>query len=120
MSQAAAAIGVWNKAETLERLGDDEELLQELIGIFLAESPKILMKLQDAVARSDSDNTMRGAHSIKGEVSCLGAPLASRAAQILENIGSSKDLSAAPEAFAALQREVEALQLVLRQAASSK
>src|SRR5450755_4054451 len=63
---------IWNKAETLDRLGDDEELLEELIQIFFTESPKLVDKLQRAVSTADADAVMRGAHSIKGELSCLG------------------------------------------------
>src|SRR5579862_1119317 len=39
---------LWDKAQALDRLGGDEELLHELCQIFLEESPKLLLKLRQA------------------------------------------------------------------------
>lgn len=99
----------WNKAETLDRLGGDEELLQELIEIFVNESPKLLQKLREAIAASDAEAVMRGAHSIKGEVSCLGAGAAAKTAQQLEDMGHNKELSQAAETFISLERNLAEL-----------
>jgi two-component system, sensor histidine kinase and response regulator len=100
----------WDKTAALDRIGGDEELLQELCQIFLEESPKLLQKLQHAVAEGDSDGVTRAAHSLKGESSYLGAGGTSQAARQLEEMGRSKDLSRAGETFAVLEREVAGLQ----------
>lgn len=110
---STADTGVWNKAETIERLGGDEDLLRELIEIFVTESPKLLVKLRDAVCSSDADGVMRGAHSIKGELSCLGAVCAANTAQKLETMGSSKEMAGAAEMFTNLEREMQAVKVVL-------
>jgi two-component system, sensor histidine kinase and response regulator len=109
----------WNKAEALGRIGDDEELLQELCQIFLEESPKLLQKLRQAVGNGDSDGVMRAAHSLKGESSYLGAGATSRAAQQLEEMGRTKDLSRAHETFAVLEKEVASLHYQLKELAES-
>ncbi len=101
----------WNELETIERLGGDEELLRELIGIFVTESPKLLAKLRDAIGSSDAEAMMRGAHSIKGELSCLGAVAAANTAQKLEHMGSNKEMAGALETFSNLEREVQAFKL---------
>ncbi len=103
----------WNKSETIERLGGDEELLRELIEVFVAESPKVLAKLRDAIYSSDADGVMRGAHSIKGELSCLGAVAATNTAQELETMGSDKEMAGAPEMFRNLEHETQAIKLAL-------
>ena len=46
----------WNRADTLDRLGGDEVLLLELIGIFPEESPKLVQELRDAICTSDAGN----------------------------------------------------------------
>ncbi len=108
-----AVSDTWNKAEAVERLGGDEELLRELVEIFVAESPKLLAKLRDAICSSDADGVMRGAHSIKGELSCLGAIAAANRAQKLETMGSNKEMAGAPEMFRSLEREMQAIKLAL-------
>jgi len=96
----------WSKSDVLERLGDDEDLLRELCGIFLHESAKLLQKLRQAILEGDPGAVMRAAHSLKGEVSDLSAPAATRAARRLEDMGHDHDISHAPEAFAIKEREL--------------
>ena len=84
---------VWGKAEAVDRLGGDEELLRELCQIF----PKQLQKLRQAVADADAQAVMRAAHCVKGELGYLGAAGASQAAQQLEDMGHENDLSHAAE-----------------------
>ena len=99
----------WNKVEALDRIGGDEELLREVCEIFLEESPKLLKKLQQAVAAQDPDGVVRAAHSLKGESSYLSASGTSRAARQLEEMGHNKDLSHARDTLAVLEREVAGL-----------
>ena len=113
-TKAPEAAASWNRAEALDRIGGDEELLRDLCHIFLEESPKLLQRLQQAVSAGDTDGVMRAAHSLKGEASYLGADGTSHAAREMEEMGQQRDLSRAGEALAVLQREVASLQLELR------
>ena len=110
----------WNRAEALDRIGGDEELLQELCHIFLEESPKLLQRLRQAVAAGDTDGVMRAAHSLKGEAGYLGADGTSHAARQLEEMGQNKDLSRASDTLAALEREIASLHLDLRDLAGAQ
>lgn len=107
----------WNKLEALDRLGGDEELLQELIQIFLEESPKMMSKLQKAVSESDGEAIMQCAHSMKGELSCLGCDNAAKAALELESMGRNKTLGGATEALVNFEREFGAVTLLLKDSA---
>jgi signal transduction histidine kinase/DNA-binding response OmpR family regulator/HPt (histidine-containing phosphotransfer) domain-containing protein len=109
----------WNRTAALDRIGGDEELLRDLCHIFLEESPKLLQKLQQAVAAGDPDGVMRAAHSLKGEASYLGADGTSHAARQLEEMGRNKDLSRVSETLAALEREVASLQFDLKDPAEA-
>jgi two-component system sensor histidine kinase/response regulator len=113
-AKSAAEVASWNRAEALDRIGGDEELLQDLCQIFLEESPKLLQKLRQAVAAGDCDGVMRAAHSLKGESSYLGAGGTSQAARRLEEMGRSRDLSHASDTVAALEREMTTLHSQLR------
>jgi two-component system, sensor histidine kinase and response regulator len=109
----------WGKAEALERLGGDEELLRELCQIFLEESPKLLQKLRQAVVDSDSEALMRAGHSLKGELGYLSAPGALQAARELEDMGQENNLSRAAEVLRVLEREMAALHLALQDPAGA-
>jgi HPt (histidine-containing phosphotransfer) domain-containing protein len=104
----------WSRAEALDRLDGDEDLLRELCGIFLEESPKLMHKLRQAVADGDANAVMQAAHSLKGEVSYLGAGGASQAARQLEDMGRKKNLSQALESLAELERELAGLHFAMK------
>jgi two-component system sensor histidine kinase/response regulator len=114
-SKPAVPKASWDKTQALDRIGGDEQLLQELCQIFLEESPKLLQKLQQAVAAGDADGVMRAAHSVKGESSYLGAGGTSQAARQLEEMGRSNDLSRAKETLGILEREVAGLHFDLKE-----
>jgi two-component system, sensor histidine kinase and response regulator len=105
----------WNRAEALDRLDGDEELLHELCVIYLKESPNLLQQLRHALAQGDSKAMNRAAHSLKGEVSYLSAARATQAARRLEDLGRDGDLSQAPEAIAGLERELETLRSTIQE-----
>lgn len=111
---------VWQRAEALERLGGDEDLLRELCQIFLEESPKLLQTLRQAAVAGDAEAVMRAAHSFKGELSYLGAEEATHAARILENMGHEKDLSGADATLVSLERQVTELCLSMKSARGSR
>jgi len=119
-NKRSAQVASWNKTEALDRIGGDQELLRDLCKIFLEESPKLMQKLQEAVAAGDSDGVMRAAHSLKGESSYLGAGSTSQAARQLEEMGRSQDLSHAGNTLALLEREVASLHLDLKDLARAQ
>jgi HPt (histidine-containing phosphotransfer) domain-containing protein len=55
-------------SKTLERLGGDEKLLHEVIGIFLEEVPQHLAGLEQAIAQGDARAVEEIAHKLKGEL----------------------------------------------------
>jgi HPt (histidine-containing phosphotransfer) domain-containing protein len=99
----------WSRAEVLDRLGGDQELLEELCQIFLKESPRLMGKLRQGMAEGDAEAVQRAAHSLKGEVSYLSAAGATQAARCLEDMGHERDLSLASEAIRLMERELDAL-----------
>jgi CheY-like chemotaxis protein len=101
---------VFDVAEALADLGEDRELLRELIGLFLAQAPTLLSELRAAAGRGDGEGLQRAAHELRGSMANLEADLASQAALRLETMGRNGDLAAAEEALADLDREVARLQ----------
>ncbi len=108
--------GAWDRAAALERVEDDEELLQDICRIFLEESPKLMTTLQEAVEQNDSEAVSRAAHSLKGESGYLGAANVSQMAKQLETMGRDRELAQAPTVFEQLQKEMASLISAMQQA----
>ena len=83
---------VWNMGETLERLGSDETLFQEVIDIFLDDVPKHMASLGRAIAAGDAAAVEGAAHTLKGELGYLGISEISQKARELEELGRNSDL----------------------------
>jgi two-component system, sensor histidine kinase and response regulator len=96
-------------AAAMDRLGGDEELFAELVGLFRGEGPRMIQEISEALAARDSAALQRTAHGLKGAAGYLGGTQTVEAAHRLELIGASGELSAAPEAFQRLQEEIERL-----------
>lgn len=98
-----------------ERLGDDEELISDVIRLFLEDYPLRLAAIKSALEARDPERLRAAAHTLKGSASNLSAPGVVAAARALEAIGSSGDLGAAEAGFARLVSEAERLEVALRE-----
>jgi len=99
----------FDRAAALERLGDDEELFAEVADLFRTDGPKLLDEIRTAIAAGDAATLKRSAHGLKGAAGYVGGTFTASAARRLELIGTEGELSAAPEAFCALETEVRRL-----------
>lgn len=97
----------------LESFDGDQELLAEIAGMFLDDTPGRLAALRAAVRDRDSQALESVAHLLRGSVSNFGAPEACDAALRLEEMGRSGAWDGVPEALAAFEREVALLQASL-------
>ncbi|WP_020564601.1 response regulator [Methylosarcina fibrata] len=61
-----APAGCWDEAAALKRLDDDQELLGDMIDLFLNEAPACLIELEEALARGDDAGLADVAHALKG------------------------------------------------------
>jgi HPt (histidine-containing phosphotransfer) domain-containing protein len=106
-----------DKTGLMERLDGDQELLGELVELFLADCPRLLEEIRAAVESDDAEQLMRAAHTLKGSVSNFCASDAAEAAQKLESLGRAGDLAVAPEYLATLEPIMERLNAELDQLA---
>src|SRR5688572_8557274 len=80
----------------LERVGGDDELLREIIDIFLEEYPGLVADIVSSLQNRDGHALERSAHTLKGSVSNFGARAAARAAHDLELMGRHCNFDVAP------------------------
>jgi len=93
----------------LERLGGDRELYNELVEVFRKECPAVVEEMRRAIASGDATNLTRGAHTLRGAASNLGAAQLSKTAAELEMRAGSEGVEAASEQFSALEEEMRRL-----------
>jgi len=96
----------WDMANTLERLGGDEKLLQEVLEIFLQEVPNHLASLKQAILQGNASDTEEISHTLKGELGYLGIPQVSRRAAELEGLGRNSELRLAAELYQVFEVEL--------------
>jgi len=97
-----------SRLDSLRRLGElsGKPLLREIVESFLAEAPRRLARLKQALARGDADDLAFVAHSLKGSSGQIGAQRVAALSFELERKGSSADLTAAGVLLAELEREL--------------
>jgi signal transduction histidine kinase/DNA-binding response OmpR family regulator len=64
--EAAGAVTIWDEIAALKRLDGDEELLTDMISLFITEIPKQLASLKDLQEKGDMSPLADVAHAIKG------------------------------------------------------
>jgi HPt (histidine-containing phosphotransfer) domain-containing protein len=100
---------VIDRAEALERVEGDVDLLRELVGLFLEDVPARIAEIRDAIERRDAGGLRSGAHSLKGAAANLSARAVSEAAQRLEIAGRDQDFTHVESAYAVLITEIDRL-----------
>jgi two-component system sensor histidine kinase/response regulator len=99
--------GLFDLRPLLRRIGDDSDLLRELINMFQEEYPRRLEALHTALERGDAGSVERTAHVLKGSASNFAAIEVVQAAQRLEILGRDGNLHEAFDAYRALEQALD-------------
>ena len=95
----------FDAAAMQNRLGDDSELMADVIRVFLEDLPIRLAEIGDAVTHRNAANLGAAAHSLKGAASNLSLGGLFEAARVLERIGAESRMNAAEAAWRQLSVE---------------
>jgi two-component system, sensor histidine kinase and response regulator len=98
---------------SLKRFGNDHQLFEEMVGIFLDDAPKWLKTLRTAVAANDVRQIQQGAHTIKGMAANFGAARAIAAAAQIEQHAGMGNISAVSRSLPLLDEAIDELQKAL-------
>jgi CheY-like chemotaxis protein len=101
--------GVLDKKSVLAAFESDNDLILEVLELFLEECPQQMSAIREAVESSDAEKISRAAHSLKGTLSNFAAAGAFQAVQHLERLGREGNASMARGAFQALEDQVALL-----------
>ncbi|MEI7684558.1 MAG: response regulator, partial [Planctomycetota bacterium] len=106
-------LAILDRAQALDRLGGDEALFAEIVGLFFEDSPKLLDELRDAVASNDALALRRAAHTLKGSMGNIGAVAALESVDRLETIGMNGGCDGSAALLKQLSQQMEHLKLAL-------
>jgi CheY-like chemotaxis protein/HPt (histidine-containing phosphotransfer) domain-containing protein len=110
----AQTLGAFDCAAALTALGGRVDLLQEMAAFFVGDAPGRLAEIQAGLRDHAPSAVARAAHRLKGTLVYLGAEPALQAAQRVEQIGTSRDLTEAASAFQTLSEEITRLETAVR------
>jgi PAS domain S-box-containing protein len=97
----------------LSAFGGNPAVLAEVIDMFLIDGPQLTTAIRQAADRGDSKGLATSAHALKGSAGLFAKQGAYDTARRLEQLGKSGDLTAAGEACAELERDMDALRATL-------
>jgi CheY-like chemotaxis protein/HPt (histidine-containing phosphotransfer) domain-containing protein len=104
---AERALPIYDRAEALSRIGDDEELLATLVDMFVAEAPNYLGEIDNALQATDWTRLTRAAHTLKGVLATFSARRGEACARALEIAAHGADLGECRSLAAQASIEVE-------------
>lgn len=119
-STESPANEVFDYDASVQQVGDDPELLTQLVAVFLEQLPQLLPPLATAVANGDAKAIRQTAHALTSSVSVIAAIRAKNIARKLELMGLNSDLAAIETTHAELLQEFAHLQQVLSSTPSLK
>jgi HPt (histidine-containing phosphotransfer) domain-containing protein len=97
----------WDEARRKSEVS--EQMLVELAGLFLEETPKRLAEIREALQEGDAVKLRRAAHMLKSSARLFEAERAAQAAERLEMQAQDESIGQAKAASAELEREIARL-----------
>lgn len=97
----------------------DGAFIRELVDIYLADTPKQMAQLQEALDRNDAALVVRAAHTIKGSSGNFGAEAFAGLAKQIESAGKANDLASAAALMPEFRNRFEQVAAALKALAAS-
>jgi two-component system, sensor histidine kinase and response regulator len=96
-----------------EQVGFDQDLLEQIVDLFLGEGPQQLIEMREALALNELERLGRVAHTIKGSFGTLHASIAREHAQELETAAKQRATTRCRELLSTLEYDLEILEPLL-------
>ncbi len=100
---------IWDRLMVLKQLGNDEQILEELIEIFKNRCPEQMRSILKAINENDADALLEAAHAYKGSVGHFFALEIKEIALELENKAKTNDLYGVHELYSKLEMKTNHL-----------
>jgi HPt (histidine-containing phosphotransfer) domain-containing protein len=97
----------------MDRVGDDQALLKEIVHLFFDDCSMLLTDMREAVGQRDAERLEKAAHSLKGSVGNFTAQGAVGTLAEVEALARRWDLFGASEALNKAEEELERVKRAL-------
>jgi signal transduction histidine kinase/CheY-like chemotaxis protein/HPt (histidine-containing phosphotransfer) domain-containing protein len=114
------APAVFNREDMASRVGDDPEILRNILGIFLKDAPNLIGKMKQAFQDRDPKSIAQQAHALRGAAGIIGAELLKTACERVEIAANQNDLHRAESHLAPVELEFGKLLEALPKETSDK
>ncbi len=104
----AEKLPIYDRADALSRIADDEELLATLIEMFVADAPNYLTEIDGALADLDWPRLLRAGHTLKGVFATFSGRRGEHGAKELELAARAEDIPVCTRLAARMHQEVQA------------
>jgi CheY-like chemotaxis protein len=111
---SAADAATFDRGDLLQRLSGDEDLLADVVKMFVEDCPRRLEAIGGAVGRGDATAIRAEAHALKGAAGNLSAGGVFAAARALEAAAGEGRLEATRELYQRLSADADRLLTLLR------
>ena len=101
-------------AGLLARVGGDQDLMRDVVRLFLEDYPVRLAAIRAAITAGDMEALRTAAHALRGAAGTLSASGLVEAASVLERIGAEKRTEAAEAAWKTLNAQAAQLAAALQ------
>lgn len=99
----------FDREALLARVEGDEELLGEIVALFLEDCPRRLAEIREAIQGGSAEQLKMAAHTLKGSVGNFGAQHAYGLSFQLEQMGGKGEFEGAKEKLADLETAISLL-----------
>ncbi len=108
-----AVAAAFSAEDLLKRVGGSPKVLQEVVKIFLADTPKRRSAIRKAIAAQDGEALARAAHALRGSVAMLGASEIAEDARTIEAMGRSGRIAEANRILAPFEGKLSGFQRLI-------
>jgi two-component system, sensor histidine kinase and response regulator len=102
-----------DRTAILERVEGDEQLLEEIIHLFIEDCPRLVRQMQDSLREQNAAGLRLAAHTLKGSLGYFGPSQACILAHELEVLGRDGNLEQAAPVYQSLVTKLDELQPLL-------
>lgn len=108
-------MSTFDRSVALHHTGEDVEILEQILRMFLEQGPERMALVEAALARGEAKDLEREAHALKGAAATLGMDVLREASYYVERMGAQGDLEEAVAGVARMRSAMDAVLAAVRQ-----
>ena len=109
---------ILDREELYARIDDDEELLQELIELFLEDYPQLMSEIKAGIEQRNATLLRKAAHTLKGSVGNFCVRIGVDTAHKLEVAGANSTFTSTEQEYVRLVNEMKQVEKALQSIAA--